>query len=111
MIRMSSVTGTGFRCLQRYSPSSQSLCHPHDLTGKWVRTSPTQGFNNVPETGPGNFPHAPAPPGVEQPTGHILPRMPRADAVGRTTHGKTCDPLGVTAELYVETCPRRTGGK
>ena len=76
---------------------------PHDLTGKWVRTSPNQGFSNVPETGRGNFPEAPFTPAGKEAYQQNYPGYgPRADAARRNDPMATCDPLGVPRNLNAE---------
>ena len=76
---------------------------PHDLSGKWVRTSGNQGFSNVPETGRGNFPEAPFTAAGKAAYGQNYPGYgPRANATLRNDPMGTCDPLGVPRNLNAE---------
>jgi hypothetical protein len=76
---------------------------PHDLSGKWARTSGNQGFSNVPETGRGNFPAAPFTPAGKAAYELNFPGYgPRADAVRRNDPMGSCDPLGIPRNLNAE---------
>jgi hypothetical protein len=76
---------------------------PHDLTGKWVRSSNNQGFANVPETGRGNFPEAPFTPAGKAAYEKNYPGYgPRANATLRNDPMGSCDPLGIPRNLNAE---------
>jgi hypothetical protein len=76
---------------------------PHDLGGKWVRTSGNQGFSNVPETGRGSFAEAPfTPAGRAAYEGNYPGYGPRADATLRNDPMGACDPLGIPRNLNAE---------
>src|ERR1044072_77001 len=76
---------------------------PHDLSGKWVRTSNNQGFANVPATGRGNFPEAPFTPAGKAVYENNYPGYgPRANATLRNDPMGSCDPLGIPRNLNAE---------
>ncbi|HEX4999301.1 MAG TPA: hypothetical protein VFY29_13825, partial [Terriglobia bacterium] len=82
---------------------TQRSFDPHDLSGKWVRTSNNQGFANAPETGRGNFPAAPfTPAGKAAYDGNYPGYGPRANAEKRNDPMGTCDPLGIPRNLNAE---------
>ena len=76
---------------------------PHDLSGKWARTSGNQGFGNVPESGRGNVPPAPFTPAGKAAYDKNYPGYgPRANATLRNDPMGNCDPLGIPRNLNAE---------
>jgi hypothetical protein len=102
MMRILSITVALMCSSQLFAQNSKSF-DPHDLSGKWVRTSPNQGFSNVPETGRGNFPEAPFTAAGKAAYLQNYPGYgPRANATLRNDPMGTCDPLGVPRNLNAE---------
>ena len=87
---------------------------PHDLSGKWARTSFNQGFSTVPESGRGNAPQAPFTAAGKARVRQELPRLrARANATLRNDPMGSCDPLGIPRNLNAEVCvvPQLVGNR
>ena len=102
MMRTLSLT-VALMCSSQLFAQNSKPFDPHDLSGKWVRTSGNQGFSNVPETGRGNFPEAPFTAAGKAAYLQNYPGYgPRANATLRNDPMGTCDPLGVPRNLNAE---------
>src|SRR5262249_15517132 len=102
MMRTLSLTAALMFSPQLFAQTAKAF-DPHDLSGKWVRTSGNQGFSNVPETGRGNFPEAPFTAAGKMAYLQNYPGYgPRANATLRNDPMGSCDPLGVPRNLNAE---------
>jgi hypothetical protein len=91
---------------QQPSATANLPFDPHDLSGNWFRTTPTQTFSSVPGAPgapQGGWPEAPfTPAGKAQFEKNFPGYGPRASPARRNDPMGTCDPLGVPRIVNAE---------
>ena len=96
------VTGSVLAAVVTFAQTPKPF-DPHDLSGKWARTSFNQGFSTVPESGRGNAPQAPFTAAGKAAYDKNYPGYgPRANATLRNDPMGSCDPLGIPRNLNAE---------